>query len=428
MPGQRSSVPSRRVRLSALTAVAGASLLLAACTATPEPVVTATPVPQPTASGDGILRIGTLFSTTGDLAATGAAQTAGVNAAVREINAAGGIGGAPIEVVNRNGGDGTGDAATTAFTQLVEAEVDAVIGAADATVLEQVAGLAAEAGIPLLTSAALPAEATDPAWVFGTVPDVSGAAGAVSALAEQKGAASLAIVSSETGTADAGAATLVDALARAESGPDVAATAVAEDGLSAAAVSDARDDLASADGVVLVAAQGESAEDIAAAVGEVTSAGIGAAAVWLVSSDAVDFAGLDRPAVVEGLVGLSAGTTADTEFGARLQREDPSLTDFHLGAEAYDATVLVALAATLAEDDAGASVRWALSASSSGGIPCASFGECLDVLESEDDVAYAGASGALEVGETGAVRGGTFSLAEYGADGRGAFVELLAAR
>lgn len=89
---------------------AAALLALVGCTATPMPTPTPT---MPTPSGDGVLRIGTLFSTTG-ADASALAQTAAVNAAARELDAAGGVNGAPVEVINRNGGtagDGLAEAA-----------------------------------------------------------------------------------------------------------------------------------------------------------------------------------------------------------------------------------------------------------------------------------------------------------------------------
>ena len=105
-------------------ALLAAAVLLAGCSGPPMP--TPTPTASPTPTGDGVLRIGTLFSLSGPLAGYGAGQTAAVNAAVRELNASGGVQGAPVEVVNRDGGDVA--TVEAAFDALVAKGVDVVIG------------------------------------------------------------------------------------------------------------------------------------------------------------------------------------------------------------------------------------------------------------------------------------------------------------
>ena len=69
--------------------VASSALLLTGCTFLPMPVPT--PTPTPTASGDGVLRIGDMTPLSGPLAGTAAAQAAGIELAVREINEQGGV-------------------------------------------------------------------------------------------------------------------------------------------------------------------------------------------------------------------------------------------------------------------------------------------------------------------------------------------------
>ena len=86
---------------------------------------------------------------------------------------------------------------------------------------------------------------------------------------------------------------------------------------------------------------------------------------------------------------------------ARFILEDPGVRSLRFAAEAYDATILAALAATLAGDDGGASIDRMLPAASSGGIPCASYGECLDVLRTQDDIDFRGVSGSLDLDENG---------------------------
>jgi branched-chain amino acid transport system substrate-binding protein len=107
------------------------ALTLTGCADQPDaatgPPERAVPVAPPAATGDGVLRIGTLFSSTGSFAAYADAQVAGVELAVRELNAAGGFGGHAVEVFHRNAGDG-GAPAAEELRQLVEKNVDVIVG------------------------------------------------------------------------------------------------------------------------------------------------------------------------------------------------------------------------------------------------------------------------------------------------------------
>ena len=88
---------------------AGAIALALALTGCTAPQAKPTPTPTPTAtaapivpSGDGILRVGTLFTMTGKTAGQGDAQVAGTELAAREIFEQGGVLGTPVELVHRN--------------------------------------------------------------------------------------------------------------------------------------------------------------------------------------------------------------------------------------------------------------------------------------------------------------------------------------
>jgi branched-chain amino acid transport system substrate-binding protein len=159
-----------------LPALAAACALLAValtgCAGETSPAApAATPVPQPAASGDGVLRIGTLFSTTGAYAAYAPAQVAGVELAVREINAAGGFGGRPVELFHRNAGDG-GVPTAEAFSELLEKDVDVVIGPASTPVARSILGEAAISDVLVIAPGFVDAERAAelvPAGLFRTV-------------------------------------------------------------------------------------------------------------------------------------------------------------------------------------------------------------------------------------------------------------------
>ena len=121
-------MPRGLARLGAVTALVLAGSLLSACAEEPVAMPTPTPTPSATAAGDGVLRIGTLFPTSGDLEYLGDGQVAGVNAAVRQINDEGGVLGAKVEVVHRDSSDAGEKKLEKSFAELVDKGVDVIIG------------------------------------------------------------------------------------------------------------------------------------------------------------------------------------------------------------------------------------------------------------------------------------------------------------
>jgi ABC-type branched-subunit amino acid transport system substrate-binding protein len=114
------------------------------------------------------------------------------------------------------------------------------------------------------------------------------------------------------------------------------------------------------------------------------------------SADVFDV--VDAAANAAGIPAVSAvadPVVVDDAFTARLRSSDPTLADTRFGAESYDATVLIALAAQLAGDDGRASIAEFLPAATSGDVACSSYGECLDVLKSRQSVRYTGVTGQL---------------------------------
>ncbi len=227
-----------------------AALALSGCTAKTEPSASPSVSSSPSAtaapieaSGDGVLRIGTLFPASGDLASVRVAAVAGVEVAVREINQQGGVLEAPVEVLHRNSGDGKPEVMAAALADLIKRGVDVVVGPPSA------------------------------------------------------------------------------ALAK------------------------------------ILRADPESAK------------------VTIVTFDAV---GADGK--------IADGWTADADLVAQLKMADPAVTDTRFGAEAYEATVLAALAALVRRDDGARSIAAGLTEITGDGIPCSSFGECADTLSTQPAV------------------------------------------
>ena len=152
---------SRVGRSVAVLAVATAlSALLASCTSSPTAAPTrtasasASAASSPKRLGDGVLRIGTLFPSTGATAFVGAPELAGVRTAVAEINAAGGVNGKPVELVSDDSGDATTATAEASLADLAKKGVDVIIGPSSSVLAQRLLTAAAAAHIPMVSPSA----------------------------------------------------------------------------------------------------------------------------------------------------------------------------------------------------------------------------------------------------------------------------------
>ncbi len=103
--------------------------------------------------GDGILKIGSVLPETGSLAFLGAPEFAGLEFAIAEVNAAGGVLGNPVEYSQGDSGDTSTDTATVTATRLIGEGVDAMIGPASSGVALTIIDQVTQAGVTLFSPA-----------------------------------------------------------------------------------------------------------------------------------------------------------------------------------------------------------------------------------------------------------------------------------
>jgi branched-chain amino acid transport system substrate-binding protein len=103
---------------------------------------------------------------------------------------------------------------------------------------------------------------------------------------------------------------------------------------------------------------------------------------------------------LEGAQGTIPGADASQEFKDRVSgwseaAEGQPLQDYAYAAEAYDATILAALAAIKGggTDSPTIQKNYAAVSGSTGGTECATFSECADLLANGEEIRYAGPSG-----------------------------------
>lgn len=122
------------------------------------------------------------------------------------------------------------------------------------------------------------------------------------------------------------------------------------------------------------------------------------------------------PGVLAGMKGIIVDNGSEA-FVRRLQQVNPGLQDVTLGAETYDAVVITALAAAVAGTDAPAAIAKQINGVTKGGVKCASYADCISRIQERQDIDYDGASGPLEFANPGEPSSGTYVVSEFQADG-----------
>ena len=173
--------------ISLATLLIVVALLASACVAPAPPAAapappTAAPAQPTAAPAAEPIKIGAIYNLTGAQASLDAPSANGAKLAIKEINAAGGLLGRPVELALY---DGKTDAATigNAATQLTESEkVVAMLGFSDSDQTLAAAPIAAKAGVVFITSGAtspkLPEQVPDYLYMACFGDNVQAAAGA----------------------------------------------------------------------------------------------------------------------------------------------------------------------------------------------------------------------------------------------------------
>jgi len=100
------------------------------------------------------IKIGFNFEETGAVAAYGTSEQKGAQLAVDEINAAGGIDGKQIEVVDKDNKSETAEAASVTTNLVTQSKVSAIVGPATSGATAAAVANATKAGVPLISPSA----------------------------------------------------------------------------------------------------------------------------------------------------------------------------------------------------------------------------------------------------------------------------------
>jgi ABC-type branched-subunit amino acid transport system substrate-binding protein len=393
--------------------------LLAACTAAP-PGATSSPEASEAPTGDGVLRIGTLLPQTGSSAFIGPAQLAGVRLAIDEINAAGGIDGAPVELLSRDSGDASTTTVEASFAELAAAGTDVVIGPSSSVLVRRVIPMAATAGVTVVSPAATFPDLTavgDRGYFFRTVPDYADQGYALGQVLSEGGPVEVGLLYIDDEFGQALAPTLAAGLEVRGSTLVVShalPTGTTDFAAAVAELSEAAPD------VVVLGSTYASVDTTKALISAAIGAGYTGGKLWLTTQNTGDYSQALPNGTLAGVNGIIEGYQPDEAITARLKALDSTLTNVRYAAEAYDATMLAALAAVVARDDSGSAIAGKLADVSSGGIKCTSFAECLEALKSGSDIDYDGLSGPVNFTPQGDISPAYYGIYSY--DGENRFV------
>jgi branched-chain amino acid transport system substrate-binding protein len=406
-------------------AVAAASaLVLAACGGSDSEGKDDKTDAAPASKGDGTLTVGSLLPQTGSLAFLGPPEIAGVDLAVKDINDAGGVNGKPVKAVQADSGDTDSGIAPAETDKLLKAKADVIIGAASSGVSMTVIDKIMSAGTVMFSPANTSTEFDEgdyskPDLYFRTAPSDILQGAVLSNLLVEDGRQNVAILARQ----DAYGETLASEVSKnlEKAGSKVAAKVLytEKNGPGDSQITEIAN--AKADAVVLIAF-----DETTTIIPKLIQAGTGPSEVptYFVDGNTANYDKGATASLPEGTLtgtkGTIPGAAASGDFKKRLLEVNPKLKDYTYAAEAYDATIVSALAAIVAKSDAGADIAAKLPDVTKGGTKCTSFEECAALLKDDAnaDIDYDGVSGPIELGETGSPTSASIGIYEYDKDNK----------
>ena len=388
---------SRRNRktATAVATLAAAALVLSGCAATGDGA----------AGGELTLKIGTALPQTGNLAFLGPPEEAGVALAIKDINEA--DKGVQIEVTWGDSGDTDNKAYETEIPRLLNAGVNAIIGAASSGTslqfIDQVVGAGVIQFSPANTSAAL-TDYDDKGLYFRTAPSDVLQGEVLGNLIAADGHQNIAMIVLNDSYGTGLAKFTTDAFEAA--GGTVLAAPTYNTGDTSFDAQIAEVLATDPDAIVLI-----TFEEAKTIIPDLVSQ-FPADKLYFVDGNLANFSEDFEPGTLTGAKGTLPGLDIETipDFLTRMNDNwvaegNADLEEvYSYGPESYDAVVLLALAALAAGSVEGVDMAGKLqevSGGSGAGEKCTSFAECADIINGGGVADYDGVSGPITFDENG---------------------------
>ena len=145
--------------------------------------------------------------------------------------------------------------------------------------------------------------------------------------------------------------------------------------------------------------------------------------VYFSSSTIGDYSeSLSDQSYLEGIRAFQPGALEDVQaqFEADTLEIDPDIASFAYSASTYDATILGALAAEVAQStdpDAISAALTEISSAESGGETCTTYADCIAIINDGGTIDYDGLTGPIEFDENNDITETNYLLFRYDADG-----------
>ncbi|MFZ2175207.1 MAG: ABC transporter substrate-binding protein [Rhodococcus sp. (in: high G+C Gram-positive bacteria)] len=366
------------------------------------------------------LKIGTLLPETGSLAFLGPPEVAGVQLAVNDVNAAGGVLAQPVELVSGDSGDTTTDTANTTVDRELAAGTQVIVGAASSSVSLKVIDKIASAGVVMISPANTSDQFVcypDKGQYFRTAPTDVLQAQAAAQLISDDGAQRVSIMALNdpygTGLAD----NIVKNLEDAGIPKDQVQKIIYDP--NAQSFNSEVDSVKNfgPDAVALIGF-----EESAKIISRMHEVGIGPSDGMLLYGVDGNMGNALGESVAVPLLGGMQGTTPLTDVGPafqdRLKALNGALIDFNYAGESYDAVIIAALAAEQAKSTAGRDIAANINSVTEGGTACTSYQECLPLAKAGEDIDYNGVTGALDFSAAGEPSIGSYGKLKFGTDNK----------
>ncbi len=377
---------------------------------------------QATASGQPStdpLKIGSLLPETGSLAFLGPPEFAGVDVAVAEINAAGGVLDQQVTHVRGDSGDDKTDTANQTVDRELGQGVQVIVGAAASGVTKLVIDKVTGAGVVEFSPANTSDEFTcwsDKGLYFRTAPPDVLQAQALAQLIGDDGAQRVAILARNdpygSGLANNAEQNLLDAGI-----PQDQILKIIYDP-NATSYNTEIDDIRQFNPDAIAVIGFDESKKILTRMSEVQ---IGPGDKFVYGTDGNMGNALGEglpPGLLNGMKGTTPLTELSGDFQQRLKAQDPALVDFNYAGEAYDAVMLVALAAEQAKSTKGVDIASEINAITKDGEKCTTFAQCKEIIASGGNVDYDGVTGTLDFTDAGEPGAGSYGILHFNAQNK----------
>ncbi|HEY3894500.1 MAG TPA: ABC transporter substrate-binding protein [Pseudonocardiaceae bacterium] len=356
---------------------------------------------------------------TGSLSFLGPPTSAGVDVAVKEINAAGGVLNNPIVSIRGDSGDDKTDTANQTVDRELGQGAQVIIGAAASGVTKLVIDKIIGAGVVEFSPANTSDEFTcwpDKGLYFRTAPPDKLQAQALAALIASDGAQRISILARNdpygSGLADNTAENL-----QAAGVPQNQIQKIIYDP-NATSYNTEVDDVRQFNPDAIAVIGFDESKKILTRMSEVRI-GPGQKLVYGTDGNMGNALGMGLPpGLLNGMKGTRPETKLAATFEQRLRTDDPALVDFNYAGESYDAVIITALAAERAKSTKGVDIASEINGITKDGEKCTTFRQCRDIIDSGGNPDYDGVTGTLDFTAAGERAVGSYAILKINAQNK----------